>query len=85
MRGGRSGSVGCRERSASSGTSSTEGGGLEHDARSNNPPRKNEMREKCYTYDARGNGDGKTVNSLVGDHQNRITDYTAIVLVQGGT
>lgn len=31
-------------------------------------------------YDARGNGDGKTVPTLTGDHQNRITDYTAVVL-----
>ena len=32
------------------------------------------------TYDARGNGDGQTVNTMAGDHQNRVTDYTAIVL-----
>lgn len=32
------------------------------------------------TYDARGNGDGNTVNTLAGDHQNRVTDYTAVVL-----
>ena len=30
-------------------------------------------------YDARGNGDGKTANTLTGDHNNRITDYTSIV------
>ena len=29
-------------------------------------------------YDARGNGNGETVNTLTGDHQDRITDYTAI-------
>ena len=29
-------------------------------------------------YDARGNGNGKTVPTLTGDHQNRVTDYTAI-------
>lgn len=29
-------------------------------------------------YDARGNGDGKTVPTLTGDHENRITDYTAL-------
>lgn len=34
----------------------------------------------CYTtYDARGNGDGKTVNTITGDHENRITDYTSVV------
>ena len=32
------------------------------------------------TYDARGNGGGETCNTLTGDHQNRITDYTSIVL-----
>lgn len=32
------------------------------------------------TYDARGNGDGKTVNTITGDHENRVTDYTSLVL-----
>ena len=31
------------------------------------------------TYDARGNGDGQTVSTLTGDHENRITDYTSVV------
>ena len=31
-------------------------------------------------YDARANGDGKTVCTLTGDHANRVTDYTAIVV-----
>lgn len=31
-------------------------------------------------YDARGNGDGQTVPTLTGDHENRVTDYTALVL-----
>lgn len=31
-------------------------------------------------YDARGNGSGKISPTLTGDHQSRITDYTAIVL-----
>ena len=30
-------------------------------------------------YDARGNGEGGTVPTITGDHQNRVTDYTAIV------
>ena len=34
-------------------------------------------------YDARGHGGGQTVNTIAGDHQSRITDYTAIA-VQGG-
>ena len=31
-------------------------------------------------YDARGNGEGGVSPTITGDHQNRITDYTAIVL-----
>lgn len=40
---------------------------------------------KCY--DSRGNGDGQTVSTLTGDHENRITDYTSVVCMatqQGG-
>ncbi len=33
----------------------------------------------CKCYDARGNGDGQTVSTLTGDHENRITDYTSVV------
>ena len=36
---------------------------------------------KCY--DARGNGDGQTVSTLTGDHENRITDYTTVICLQG--
>lgn len=31
------------------------------------------------TFDCRGNGNGFISNTLTGDHQNRITDYTSIV------
>ena len=31
-------------------------------------------------YDARGNGDGGVAPTITGDHQNRVTDYTAIVV-----
>ena len=31
------------------------------------------------TWDARGNGDGDTVNTITGDHENRVTDYTSVV------
>lgn len=31
-------------------------------------------------YDARGNGDGQTVNTVTGDHNNRITDYSSVVV-----
>jgi DNA (cytosine-5)-methyltransferase 1 len=32
------------------------------------------------TYDARGNGEGVSDSTLSGDHQNRVTDYTAMVM-----
>ena len=38
----------------------------------------------CKCYDARGNGDGQTVNTLTGDHENRITDYTSVVCMEHG-
>ena len=31
-------------------------------------------------FDARGNGDGKIVPTITGDHESRITDYTAIAI-----
>ena len=31
-------------------------------------------------YDCHGNGDGKTVPTLTGDHMNRVTDYTAVLV-----
>lgn len=34
----------------------------------------------CVCYDARGNGDGYVCPTITGDHNNRITDYTTIVL-----
>lgn len=36
----------------------------------------------AFAYDARGNGDGVTVNTITGDHENRITDYTTVVCLQ---
>lgn len=33
-----------------------------------------------FIFDARGNGGGEISPTITGDHQNRITDYTAIVL-----
>ena len=35
-------------------------------------------------YDARGNGDGRTTPCITGDHNNRITDYTVVVVEQHG-
>lgn len=33
-------------------------------------------------FDARGNGDGKIVPTITGDHESRITDYTAVTVEQ---
>ena len=37
-----------------------------------------DYKEPQMVYDARGNGDGSVVPTLTGDHQNRVSDYTAI-------
>lgn len=34
-------------------------------------------------YDCRGNGSGNIVPNLLGDHQNRVTDYTAVCVGNG--
>lgn len=34
--------------------------------------------QNVVCYDARGNGDGAHVPTLTGDHENRVTDYTAV-------
>ena len=34
-------------------------------------------------YDARGNGDGEIVPTLTGDHERRVTDYTALAVFLG--
>ena len=34
-------------------------------------------------YDARGNGDGTHCPTLIGDHENRVTDYTALCIGHG--
>ena len=44
----------------------------------------NGMERDKITYDARGNGDGETVNTITGDHCDRITDYTPIVCCHAG-
>lgn len=36
------------------------------------------------TYDARGNGDGKTISTITGDHENRVTDYTSVICMAHG-
>ncbi len=40
--------------------------------------------EPVAVFDARGNGDGKTVCTITGDHCNRVTDYTPIVMTGAG-
>ena len=39
-----------------------------------------EARTPTLIYDSRGNGNGSICPTLAGDHQNRITDYTAVVV-----
>lgn len=38
---------------------------------------------RSVVYDARGNGGGQIVPTLTGDHQNRVTDYTAVCVGNG--
>lgn len=40
----------------------------------------NTVDRPAVVYDARGNGDGSIVPTITGDHNSRITDYTAIAL-----
>jgi len=35
-----------------------------------------------YVYDTRGNGDGETVPTITGDHNNRGTDYTCLAITR---
>lgn len=45
-------------------------------------PRDRESGQNCVdvlTFDTRGNGDGRTV-TIVGDHNNRVTDYTSLLV-----
>jgi DNA (cytosine-5)-methyltransferase 1 len=41
--------------------------------------------QKPAVYGARGNGDGRTVPTITGDHGNRVTDYTALCIGNGQT
>lgn len=36
--------------------------------------------QPVVVYDARGNGEGGVVPTITGDHENRITDYTALAV-----
>lgn len=37
-------------------------------------------RNTPMVYNARGNGDGQTAPTITGDHENRVTDYTAVAV-----
>ncbi len=37
------------------------------------------VKDSAEVYDARGNGNGEIVPTITGDHNDRITDYTAVV------
>ena len=39
--------------------------------------------QNVVCYDARGNGDGETAPTLTGDHERRMTDYTAVCIGNG--
>lgn len=41
------------------------------------------IEKACKTFDCRGNGNSLISSTLTGEHQNRITDYTAIVMATG--
>lgn len=38
------------------------------------------INKKTLVYDTRGNGAGETVPTITGDHNNRVTDYTCLVV-----
>lgn len=40
--------------------------------------------QNVVCYDVRGNGDGANVHTLTGDHENRVTDYTAVCVMAHG-
>lgn len=42
------------------------------------------QKPNCVCYDARGNGDGAHCPTLTGDHENRVTDYTAVCVMAHG-
>ncbi len=42
------------------------------------------QKPNCVCYDARGNGDGAHCPTLIGDHENRVTDYTTVFVMAHG-
>lgn len=43
------------------------------------------IEEEVQVFDARGNGDGEVSSTLTGDHQSRVTDYTALAVEKVAT
>jgi DNA (cytosine-5)-methyltransferase 1 len=37
--------------------------------------------QAAVAYDARGNGNGETANTITGDHESRVTDYTSLAVI----
>lgn len=64
---------GLRWHTAQSGT---QGQGITRDIE--NSLKADDRKRIITVYDARGNGDGQTVPTITGDHNNRVTDYTAL-------
>lgn len=78
FRGGRAKEIlfkreGLRWHTAQSGT---QGQGITRDIE--NSLKADDRKRIITVYDARGNGDGQTVPTITGDHNNRVTDYTAL-------
>lgn len=78
FRGGRAGEIlfkreGLRGHTAQSGTQRQ---GITRDV--GNILKADDRKRIVAVYDARGNGDGQTVPTITGDHNNRVTDYTAL-------
>lgn len=55
----------------------------ETDIRKGAPKRDSAGGVNTIVFDARGNGDGNTAPTITGDHNDRVTDYTAIVCSAG--
>lgn len=82
FRGQRAGEIlfkreGLRGHTAQSGTQGEEvtenvGNGIKSDDRA--------VGVAVVVFDARGNGDGETCPTITGDHNNRVTDYTALCI-----
>lgn len=91
FRGQRAGEIllkpeGLRRNSAQSGTQGQETARCAKNSDGKSPTLRAEahgnapyvINKKTLVYDTRGNGDGETVPTITGDHNNRITDYTAL-------